>query len=146
MPDRTATRPRVTRLLANAWDRRLTLVIAGSGYGKTTALHGLAPRCWLDRSAADRDVVRLAGRLRNGLGLAWEAVETTSTGPDDRATLADALAADLCSRLAETVAAVLVLDNVDQLGVGVPPKLGLAVPSYDDQAKAAVGRVRMLTS
>jgi DNA-binding SARP family transcriptional activator/ATP/maltotriose-dependent transcriptional regulator MalT len=121
VPDRCATRPRVTRLLASAWDRRLTLVIAGSGYGKTTALHGLAPRCWIDLSVADRDVVRLAGRLRNGLGLARETVETTSTGPDDRATLADALAADLCSRLAETDEAVLVLDNVDQLGVGVPP-------------------------
>ena len=39
---RTLERPRVTCLLAEALNYRLTLVQAGAGFGKTTALAGLA--------------------------------------------------------------------------------------------------------
>ena len=35
-------RPRVTSLLSAAWQRRTTLVVAGGGYGKTTALRDIA--------------------------------------------------------------------------------------------------------
>ncbi|MGI9007053.1 MAG: hypothetical protein ACR2FU_12815, partial [Streptosporangiaceae bacterium] len=38
----TVARPRVTALLAAARQRRATLVIAGAGYGKTTALAEVA--------------------------------------------------------------------------------------------------------
>ena len=39
---RTLARERVTAILADALNHRLTLVQAGAGFGKTTALAGLA--------------------------------------------------------------------------------------------------------
>ncbi|MBX7251967.1 MAG: hypothetical protein K1X50_08285 [Candidatus Promineofilum sp.] len=56
---RTLERPRVTCLLAEALNYRLTLVQAGAGFGKTTALAGLAglgrPLIWYQVMPEDRD-------------------------------------------------------------------------------------------
>ncbi len=56
---RTLERPRVTRLLAEALHYRLTLVQAGAGFGKTTALAALAalarPLIWYQVMPEDRD-------------------------------------------------------------------------------------------
>ena len=55
---RTLERPRLSRLLAEALNHRLTLVQAGAGFGKTTALAGLAggpPLIWYQLMEEDRD-------------------------------------------------------------------------------------------
>ena len=55
---RTLERPRVTCLLAEALNYRLTVVQAGAGFGKTTALAGLAglgrPLIWYQVMPEDR--------------------------------------------------------------------------------------------
>jgi DNA-binding SARP family transcriptional activator/ATP/maltotriose-dependent transcriptional regulator MalT len=109
-------RARVAHLLAAAWERQLTLVVAGAGYGKTAALRQLAATAWLDLTPADRDVTRLATRLAEQLEVAHGGGDGPPTGPDDRASLADALGVDLCSRLAERDEVLVVIDDADQLG------------------------------
>ncbi|HRQ14924.1 MAG TPA: tetratricopeptide repeat protein, partial [Promineifilum sp.] len=56
---RTLARERVTAILADALNHRLTLVQAGAGFGKTTALAGLAglgrPLMWYQIMEEDRD-------------------------------------------------------------------------------------------
>lgn len=52
----TVARPRVTSLLAAAHGRRATLVVAGAGYGKTTALAevvAMGPSRWVRVRPAD---------------------------------------------------------------------------------------------
>ena len=59
MGARTLERPRLTRLLADALNYRLTFVQAGAGFGKTTALAALAgrphPLIWYQLMDEDRD-------------------------------------------------------------------------------------------
>ena len=56
---RTLERPRLSGLLAEALNHRLTLIQAGAGFGKTTALAGLAgrpqPLIWYQLMEEDRD-------------------------------------------------------------------------------------------
>ena len=56
---RTLTRERVSTILADALNHRLTLIQAGAGFGKTTALAGLAglgrPLMWYQIMEEDRD-------------------------------------------------------------------------------------------
>lgn len=56
---RTLDRPRVTKLLMDALNYRLTLIQAGAGFGKTTALAALAglqyPTIWYQIMEEDRD-------------------------------------------------------------------------------------------
>ena len=56
---RTLDRPRVTELLVDALNYRLTLIQAGAGFGKTTALAALAgleyPTIWYQIMEEDRD-------------------------------------------------------------------------------------------
>lgn len=67
-------RPRIQARLASALDYPLTLVLAGTGYGKTTALTGLAdliePLFWYVVSESDRDpllfLVNLLSAFRFG--------------------------------------------------------------------------------
>lgn len=55
----TLHRPRLTACLAEALDHRLTIVHAGTGYGKSTALAALAdqdiPLCWYNIAESDAD-------------------------------------------------------------------------------------------
>jgi len=57
--ERTLARPRLTDLLAESRNYRLTLVQAGAGFGKTTALAALsglpAPLIWYQLMEEDRD-------------------------------------------------------------------------------------------
>ncbi|MBN1177617.1 MAG: tetratricopeptide repeat protein [Anaerolineae bacterium] len=59
LPKRTLCRPRVTQRLLEARDYRLTIVQAGAGYGKSTALSALAgedcPLAWYHLASEDVD-------------------------------------------------------------------------------------------
>ena len=115
-------RPRIERLLQAAWDRRVTLVVAGGGYGKTTALRHLAAgerTRWLSLKAADREVETLAARIGEALGAPSHpgvAVPTAAIGASDRRGLAEGQAAVICERLdSRDDELLLVLDDVDEL-------------------------------
>ena len=116
-------RPRIERLLAGAWERRVTLVVAGGGYGKTTALRQLDSgegSRWLGLKAAEREVQTLSVRVAEALGTGSEpgvATPTGAIGASDRRSLADGQAAAICQSLDSGVGELLlVLDDVDQLG------------------------------
>jgi tetratricopeptide (TPR) repeat protein len=116
------SRPRIETLLAAAWERRLTLVIAGAGYGKTTAVRGLAAtgQChWLGLRPADREIKLLVARLAQTFGLdgiPGLAVPATAIGAEDRRGLAESQAAVLCEGLERLDnEMLLVLDDVEQL-------------------------------
>jgi len=116
------SRPRVQALLAAAWGRRVTLVIADAGYGKTTALRALAdagPVRWLGLRPADREIEGLSARLATALALgpiAGLAAPTAAIGAEDRRGLAEGQAAVLCESVERRGDEVLlVLDDVDQL-------------------------------
>jgi ATP/maltotriose-dependent transcriptional regulator MalT/DNA-binding SARP family transcriptional activator len=70
-PD-TLARHRLTRLLSPLFHKKLALVVAGAGYGKTTligqALHGLdADAVWYGLDESDRDVATFLGYLCAGM-------------------------------------------------------------------------------
>lgn len=89
-------------MLSAALDRRTTLVTAGAGYGKTTALAQLAARAesrWVRLRPADVQAESLAGHLAATLGerpLPGRSAIAAATGSDDRKVLAEARAALLC--------------------------------------------------
>ena len=116
-------RPRVEALLANAWSRRVTLVTAGGGWGKTTALRALAGtgRCrWLGMRPVDREIELLSARLAEALELgavAGVADPGAAIGAEDRQALAEGQAAVLCEALQDDGGELLlVLDDLDRLG------------------------------
>ncbi|HEY6040614.1 MAG TPA: tetratricopeptide repeat protein, partial [Anaerolineae bacterium] len=62
----TLVRPRVTALLGQARDYRVTIVRAGTGYGKSTALadlNGSAPLYWYSASESDSDPQQFLAHL-----------------------------------------------------------------------------------
>jgi len=71
----TLYRPRITQRLLDALNYRLTLVQAGTGYGKTTALAALTkqayPFVWQQLDAEDADPQRLLLYLIHGFRTAW---------------------------------------------------------------------------
>ena len=135
-------RARVERLLAGAWERRVTRVVAGGGYGKTTALRGLiADRTagWLALAPADREVEALSARVAEVLGIGVRssaAKGTPAIGAVDRQSLAEGEAAAICEGLdGRDEAVMLVLDDVEQLtdedsATGFLSALCLQAPSH----------------
>jgi DNA-binding SARP family transcriptional activator/tetratricopeptide (TPR) repeat protein len=120
------SRPRITALLSPARDRRVTLVVAGAGYGKTTALTELAAdgaSGWVRVRPAHAQAESLSARIAGALGAA-PAPEgsgiAAATGSDDRRILAERRAALLCE-LAEAQPGefLLVLDGVEHVGADV---------------------------
>ncbi len=114
-------RPRVTSLLSAAWRRRTTLVVAGGGYGKTTALRQVAAMgtsSWVTLRPADGLTETLAARLAAALGAPEDpSALAAATGADDRRGLAEQRAALLCG-LAEQHPGeqLLVLDDLESVG------------------------------
>ena len=99
-----------------------TLIVAGGGYGKTTALRQLAtdrPGCWLGLTPADREVEVLSGRIAAAIGGGPPdglLPPAPAIGASDRQGLAEGQAAVICERLDSQAGPVmLVLDDVDQL-------------------------------
>lgn len=116
-------RPRVAALLAAAWQRRVTLVTAGGGYGKTTALAQTAAEgasSWVRVRPADAQAESLSTRIAAALGEApspGQSVMAAATGSDDRTELAERRAALLCE-LAESHPGdvLLVIDGLEHVG------------------------------
>jgi Flp pilus assembly protein TadD len=101
------SRPRIEQLLAGAWERRITLTVAGGGYGKTTALRQLAasrPASWLALTAADRETEVLSAHVAAAIGLASDrgvADTAAAIGASDRQSLAEGQATRHLRRLLE---------------------------------------------
>ncbi|NJD29064.1 MAG: tetratricopeptide repeat protein [Chloroflexi bacterium] len=131
----TIARPRLERRLDEAATRRLTALVAGAGFGKSTLLAawtGSRRAAWYTLTEADRDLGHVASGLLGALGLrvpalpgAVAGVLEQTLGPeavgDERARaracaglLADALATFLPREL------VLVLDDFQELGSADP--------------------------
>jgi LuxR family maltose regulon positive regulatory protein len=111
------------RRLHGRWDRPLTVLVAGAGFGKSSLLaqaldeNALAPRgddCWLGCGPGDDDGRRLA----DGLAAALGADITRVPGPGDAPTgaLAGVLADEIWQRSPRQVC--LVLDDVDEVRPG----------------------------
>jgi ATP/maltotriose-dependent transcriptional regulator MalT/DNA-binding SARP family transcriptional activator len=110
-------RPRLLVPIQGRWSRRVTAVVAGAGFGKTTLLvqamheNALVPQgvdVWLALDAGDASATRLgAGLLR--------ALDSTGAVPSGLAALTDAISDAVWSRAPDEVC--LVLDDVHE----VPP-------------------------
>ena len=116
-------RLRLVRLLEGRWDRPVTLLVAGPGFGKTTVLaqavraHQVAPRgidVWVSCEAAYEDPVRFATALLDAMsdgGRARGPGLRATTGPQD---VVDALIGraplEVC----------LLLDDVHEIPPGSP--------------------------
>lgn len=114
-------RPRVQRLLHNGAQRRVTLVVAGGGFGKTTALRGVnGARGWLALRQADRAVEVLAARIATTLGTDQPpglSVRGAATGAEDRRALAENQAGLLCEAVERGgEGRTLVVDDLEHLG------------------------------
>ncbi len=116
-------RPRVTGLLSAARTRRATLVVAGAGYGKTTALAeiaGMGAARWVRVRPADAPAESLSARIAAALGefpAPHRSQIAAATGSDDRLVLAERRAVLLCE-LAETLHddLLLVVDGLEHVG------------------------------
>ncbi|HZM38745.1 MAG TPA: BTAD domain-containing putative transcriptional regulator [Acidimicrobiales bacterium] len=126
----TLTRPRLDQRLANAVHRRLTSVVAGAGFGKTTLLTAWAAgttSAWHSLTPSDRTLGVIVRAVTDALrarvpGLPPDLVAAVSgpRGPDtgtDEAGRAQAYAGRICEALAERQARdlVLVLDDVEAI-------------------------------
>ena len=129
----TIARPRLERRLDGALDRRLTCVVAGAGFGKTTLVSGWAaatPRAmsaWHGLTAGDRTLTVVVRALTDALRLCVPelpadlvAAASGPRGPDtgtDEAGRAQAYAGRICEALAGHRGrdVVLVLDDAEVL-------------------------------
>jgi ATP/maltotriose-dependent transcriptional regulator MalT/DNA-binding SARP family transcriptional activator len=119
-------RHRVTSLLSAARERRVTLVVAGAGYGKTTALTALSGLSatglshWVRVRPSDGQAESFAARIAAALGESpapERSAIAAATGSDDRKAFAEQRAEMLCDLAgsAETDL-LLVIDGVEHLG------------------------------
>lgn len=148
LPRTTLARPRLTTLLRDALDYRVTIVQASTGYGKSTALATLAdagvPLFWYSATEGDSDprqfIAHLIAAFRVGL-------PTLSDAPSALLSDSDATALQICDTLlnalndALTTPALLVIDDyhlaaspdvthlVDHFLVSLPADLHVIVAS-----------------
>ena len=128
-------RPRLTERLAEAPRRRVTSVIAGAGFGKSTLMAEWAEQhevAWLALDADDATLTRFTAGLVDALGLRIPdlpadvgAAPGLARGPDasaDSLARAEAFAATLCEALQERVHRTvgLVIDDLHELPPGGP--------------------------
>jgi DNA-binding SARP family transcriptional activator len=132
------SRPRIAALLSAARHRRVTLVVAGAGYGKTTALAEMAAggaSRWVRVRPADAQAESLSARIAAALGESpspERSAIAAATGSDDRRVLAERRAALLCE-LADALPGdlLLVLDGVEHIGEDVAASHLLRVLSLE---------------
>ncbi len=149
-PSWYVARPSVEERLDEATEHRLTLVVAGAGYGKTTHLAVRAHAGGWAWYSVDRDdeseslLARGLGAALAGAGVALDAGTTGAAVPGG--STAESLAASLANGVGEAdVEVVLVVDDVHELGTGTggsalleslvryaPPGLHLVLGSRDD--------------
>jgi DNA-binding SARP family transcriptional activator len=111
-------RPRVEALLSRAWTHRVSVISAGAGFGKTTALtagfEGPGRVELLPIRASDRDVAVLSSRIAHAVGAgAVMAIPDSVAGVDDRGAMAEARVATLCEAVPAASEVLLILDDVD---------------------------------
>ena len=114
-------RPQLERRLDEAAAYRLTSVVAGAGYGKSTQVavkareHGWA---WYTLDAADRAPTALARGLTSALATKVGELSVAIGGLGDEAALADSQAAGIAAALDDLALddLVLVVDDVHELG------------------------------
>jgi DNA-binding SARP family transcriptional activator len=127
----TLTRPRLDQRLAGAGHRRLTCVVAGAGFGKTTLLTAWAATAsasaWHSLTSGDRALGVIVRAVTDALrarvpGLPADLVAAVSgpRGPDtgtDEASRAQAYAGRICEALADRQPRdlVLVLDDLEAI-------------------------------
>ena len=133
------TRARLEERLDEGLARRLTIVVAGAGFGKSTLLGAWAVRrssAWYALTAEDRQLASLArglfGALRlqvpdlpPDLGAASDGLQGPDPDPNEPGR-SDAYAALLCTALQDRLERdlVLILDDVHELGSdGAPVRL-----------------------
>jgi LuxR family maltose regulon positive regulatory protein len=113
------SRPRVERLMGAAWRRKVTLVLADAGYGKTTALEDLADlgaARWVRLRPTDRDVAVFASRIAAAAGVHDRDSAAAVVGPDDKRGFADTLVAAACQHVDDGADEVLlVIDEVEHV-------------------------------
>lgn len=122
-------RPVLQARLDEAFGKRLTVVVAGAGFGKSTLLATWAEdlvAAWHTVKAKDDSVPTLAGGIVDALitvvpGLTRDltaAFDAPASAPTEAPLSADAFASNLCERLEEILThdVVLVLDDVHELG------------------------------
>src|SRR6266705_6266368 len=116
-------RLRLVRLLEGRWDRPVTLLVAGPGFGKTTVLaqavraHQVAPRgidVWVSCEAAYEDPVCFAKALLDAMS-----VDGRARGPDRRAAPGPREVVDALIRRAP-LEVCLLLDDVHEIPPGSP--------------------------
>ncbi len=119
----TVARPRVNALLSAAYQRRATLVVAGAGYGKTTALADAAASRmsrWVRLRPADGQAESLAAHIAIALGeqpARGSSAIAAATGSDDRKVLAEGRAALLCELAAALEGdLLLIVDGLEYAG------------------------------
>jgi LuxR family maltose regulon positive regulatory protein len=88
------TRRRLLEKMEEALDRKLTLISAPSGYGKTSLLIDFChaadfPCCWYSIDEADRDFSRFALGLANAIGARFPGFETRLESQIETVTIAD---------------------------------------------------------
>ena len=129
-PRRTLPRPALTARLREALDYRLTLLQAGTGYGKSTALAALTnsqpdvPVYWYSASEADADpqrfLVYLIGAFRTRLPALSDLPQALlhEAGASGRAEPWPAVVDALLNALAETITrpALLIVDDYHFVG------------------------------
>ena len=147
LPASHVRRPALERLLDEAERRRLTSIVAGPGFGKSTLIASVATERgwhWYLVDSGDHSVNSFARGLADALEV--EVGEDAFTGSED-SSRSEVLAAVLTQALEEETASdqVLVLDDVHELGhEGVaamllerlvrqaPPELHLVLASRDE--------------
>src|SRR6266699_1818732 len=116
-------RMRLVRLLEGRWDRPVTLLVAGPGFGKTTVLaqavraHQIAPRgidVWVSCEAAYEDPVCLAKALLDAMS-----VDGCARGPGRRTAPGPREVVDALIRRAP-LEVCLLLDDVHEIPPGSP--------------------------
>jgi DNA-binding SARP family transcriptional activator len=129
VPPRTLERPRLESRLDGALERRLTLVGAGAGFGKSTLVASWAARvhsAWYALSPEDRDAVLLADGLLRALRLRLPNLPDELPAPDaargpgadaDVLGRVEAAASLMCEALSQGLGRdlVLVVEDVHEL-------------------------------
>jgi ATP/maltotriose-dependent transcriptional regulator MalT/DNA-binding SARP family transcriptional activator len=129
LPVRLADRPEVHAALTAVSQGKVTAVVAGPGWGKTTSVHTWAMHheaCWLTVDTADESVERLCAGLLTTLrgklpALPAELVTTSGSGDGPSgATRVEAISALLCRLLDAYLRSplVLVIDDLHKLAPG----------------------------
>jgi ATP/maltotriose-dependent transcriptional regulator MalT len=126
-------RPALAARLAAVVERRLTVVVAEAGFGKSTMLASWwdeAPCAWYTADRGDRDLPSLARRLSDALRLRvpnlpaeLERLADAVAGPaPEQRSRADSLASRLAGVLHEQLATdfILVIDDVHELAAASP--------------------------